>query len=215
MGRRARPKSANLSPVRGTRDITSPTIRDLTSPTNVSYRRISTGYNKFLIRSYLIYRIVFGGLKQTFYQDKAAVILKILAFHLIIFLGLSRSPSSSREGNYPEKTTKENKAYTRSLPRNQLNLKPNQIKPKRGSGVWSKPPTPGPCSPGTSDNEYKWMLYYCFGKRRFLLPSIPFSHLNHGYLSQNLHHLLYLSCWPAACLPAAKINNNQEKKYFS
>ena len=37
------------------------------------------------------------------------------------------------------------KAYTRSLPRTQLNLN------KRGSGAWSKPPTPGPYSPTTSD----------------------------------------------------------------
>ena len=45
------------------------------------------------------------------------------------------------------------KCIHRSLPRNQLNLKPGQT--KRRSGIWSKPPTPVPCTvtPGASDNE--------------------------------------------------------------
>ena len=63
------------------------------------------------------------------------------------YLGtVSRSPSKSRDGSG---TRQDTEVYSRSLPRSQLNLKP-----KRGSGVWSKPPTPGPyCSPGTSDSE--------------------------------------------------------------
>ena len=60
-------------------------------------------------------------------------------------LGVSRSPSSSRE-SAANIVLDRQKAYTRSLPRSQLNLN------KRGSGVWSKPPTPGPYSPTTSDN---------------------------------------------------------------
>ena len=42
-----------------------------------------------------------------------------------------------------------------SLPRqsNQLHLKSSQDKNKRNSGAWSKPPTPGPLSPATSDSE--------------------------------------------------------------
>ena len=55
---------------------------------------------------------------------------------------VSRSPSSSRD--LPRSSL--------SLPRSQLNLRPSTG--KRGSGVWSsKPPTPGPLSPNTSDSE--------------------------------------------------------------
>jgi len=92
INRKSRPKSANISPVRGAR-------RDIVSPIS-SYRQKSSG--------------------------------------------VSRSPSSSRE-SAANIVLERQKAYTRSLPRSQLNLN------KRGSGVWSKPPTPGPYSPTTSD----------------------------------------------------------------
>lgn len=69
-------------------------------------------------------------------------------FNPVCFVGgMSRSPSSSRDTAY----CRDGAGYTRSLPRGQLSLKSGQ--PKRGSGVWSKPPTPGPYSPGTSDSE--------------------------------------------------------------
>ena len=58
--------------------------------------------------------------------------------------GVSRSPSSSRE---PPSTRS-----SLSLPRNQLSLRTGD-RGKRSSGVWSKPPTPGPLSPNTSDSE--------------------------------------------------------------
>ena len=58
---------------------------------------------------------------------------------------ISRSPSSSRDAPLSSRSSL-------SLPRTQLSLQP-----KRNSGVWSrpgsKPPTPGPLSPNTSDSE--------------------------------------------------------------
>lgn len=104
VGRKTRPKSANISPVRGSRSDAS----SMTSSYSATYRNKSAG--------------------------------------------VSRSPSSSRELNFcREKTATNVAAYSRSLPRGQLSLKPGQ--PKRASGVWSKPPTPGPYSPATSDSE--------------------------------------------------------------
>jgi hypothetical protein len=56
----------------------------------------------------------------------------------------SRSPSSCREVPSARSSL--------SLPRTQLSLRPGD-RTKRSSGVWSKPPTPGPLSPNTSDSE--------------------------------------------------------------
>jgi len=63
--------------------------------------------------------------------------------------GVSRSPSNSRDLTSSNLTSRS----SFSLPRNQLNLRPTQDRSKRNSGVWSKPPTPGPLSPTTSDSE--------------------------------------------------------------
>ena len=59
----------------------------------------------------------------------------------------SRSPSRSKDVTSSRSSL--------SLPRhsNQLYLRSNQDKIKRNSGAWSKPPTPGPLSPNTSDSE--------------------------------------------------------------
>ena len=62
--------------------------------------------------------------------------------------GVSRSPSNSRDSNPPATRS------SLSLPRSQLNLCKSQDQSKRNSGAWgSKPPTPGPLSPNTSDSE--------------------------------------------------------------
>ena len=64
---------------------------------------------------------------------------------------LSRSPSRSKDAASSRSSM--------SLPRHsaQLNLRrtrgEEQEKNKRNSGAWSKPPTPGPLSPNTSDSE--------------------------------------------------------------
>ena len=62
---------------------------------------------------------------------------------------LSRSPSRGKEMS--------GSRASMSLPRHshssQLTLKTTQDKMKRNSGAWSKPPTPGPLSPATSDSE--------------------------------------------------------------
>ena len=76
---------------------------------------------------------------------------------------LSRSPSRSKD-SVMSVTRREKDATSTSsmsLPRHsrQLNLKSNQDKIKRNSGAWSKPPTPGPLSPATSDSEAGSFIY--------------------------------------------------------
>ena len=62
---------------------------------------------------------------------------------------LSRSPSRSKEPG-PRSSL--------SLPRHSLTLR-GQESSKRHSGAWSKPPTPGPLSPATSDSEQSCQPY--------------------------------------------------------
>ena len=73
---------------------------------------------------------------------------------------LSRSPSRSKDHvtnvTRREKEPSSGPRSSMSLPRHahhQLSLKTGQDKVKRNSGAWSKPPTPGPLSPATSDSE--------------------------------------------------------------
>ena len=73
---------------------------------------------------------------------------------------LSRSPSRSKDHvtnvTRREKEPNSGPRSSMSLPRHahhQLSLKAGQDKVKRNSGAWSKPPTPGPLSPATSDSE--------------------------------------------------------------
>ena len=82
---------------------------------------------------------------------------------------LSRSPSRgkdhvtnvTRREKEPGSGSSGNRS-SMSLPRHahhQLSLKAGQDKVKRNSGAWSKPPTPGPLSPATSDSEASCYSY--------------------------------------------------------
>ena len=116
LGRKARPKSANISPSR--------VGQDLRSPTSVNRRSQN----------------------------------------------VSRSPSRSKD---------QMSRSSLSLPRhsNQLNLKTTLDRSKRNSGKWSKPPTPGPLSPATSDSEAS-----CYGYKSSLPKSstMPFDARSRG-----------------------------------